>query len=140
MEILLVEDNAADVEIAQESFLECEVPNRVSVVYNGEDAVKFLRHEEPFQSSVPPDIILLDLNLPKKNGHEVLAEIKQDPKLCSIPVIVLTSSRAEEDISKSYELHANCYLTKPGDFDKFISLTKTVVEFWFERVILPKGK
>lgn len=138
--ILLVEDNPADVEITLESFMECSVPNQVHVVNNGVDAVKYLRNEEPFQDSKTPDIILLDLNLPKKNGHEVLNEIKQDSKLCTIPVIILTSSKADEDVHKSYELHANCYVAKPGDFETFISLTKTIENFWMERVILPKGQ
>lgn len=137
VEILLVEDNPADIEIAQESFYECALLNKLNVVDNGEDAMKYLHQELPFNDAVQPDIILLDLNLPKKNGHEVLHEIKQDPHLRKIPVIVLTSSKAEEDIAKSYDLHANCYISKPVDFDKFISLAKTIENFWLEMVILP---
>lgn len=137
--ILLVEDNPADVEIAQESFQECALLNRLNVVNNGEDAVKYLRHEHPYIDSNLPDIILLDLNLPKKNGHEVLLDIKQDPKLRKIPVIILTSSKAEEDIAKSYDLHANCYISKPVDFEQFISLAQTIENFWLKRVILPRG-
>lgn len=137
VEILLVEDNPADIEIAQESFYECSLLNKLNVVDNGEDAIKYLRQELPFKDTVQPDIILLDLNLPKKNGHEVLQEIKQDPNLRKIPVIVLTSSKAEEDIAKSYDLHANCYISKPVDFEKFIALAKTIENFWLEMVILP---
>jgi two-component system, chemotaxis family, response regulator Rcp1 len=115
VEILLVEDNPMDVIVTREALKDGKVCNHLSVVQDGEEAIRFLRREEPYANAPRPDVILLDLNLPKKDGREVLSEIKEDPGLRDIPVIVLTTSKAEEDINKSYQLHANCFITKPVD-------------------------
>lgn len=137
VEILLVEDNPGDVRLTQESFKESKVRNTLHVVRDGVEALAFLRGGGEYADAPRPDLILLDLNLPKKDGREVLAEIKEDPDLKRIPVVVLTISKAEEDILKSYNLHANCYITKPVDLEQFYKIVKAVEEFWFTIVKLP---
>lgn len=137
IEILLVEDNSADVRLTEEALKEGKVLNNLSVVANGVEAIDFLRRKGKYTDSPHPDLILLDLNLPKKNGCEVLGEIKQDPDLKRIPVVVLTISESEEDIMKSYSLHANCYISKPVDLNQFIDVVKSVEDFWLTIVKLP---
>ena len=134
------EDNPGDVRLTREALKEGKVINNLSVVSDGEEAVAFLRREGKFADAPRPDIVLLDLNLPRKDGREVLAEIKSDPLLKHIPVVVLTTSRAEEDILRTYRLHANCYITKPVDLDQFIRVVKSINEFWFSVVKLPSGQ
>jgi two-component system response regulator len=135
--ILLVEDNPGDVRLTREGFKEGKVYNNLYVAEDGEEALALLSHEGKYANIPHPDIILLDLNLPKKDGSEVLSEIKGDPELRKIPVIILTTSRAEEDILKTYNLHANCYITKPVDFDEFIHIAKSIKNFWLSIVKLP---
>ena len=137
IEILLVEDNPADVRLTTEALKEEKLCNNLSVVTDGVEAIAFLRKEGKYAKALRPDLVLLDLNLPKKDGREVLAEIKSDDNLKSIPVVVLTASKAEEDVAKSYKLHANCYITKPVDLKQFIRVAKSVQEFWFTIVKLP---
>jgi chemotaxis family two-component system response regulator Rcp1 len=137
VEILLVEDNPGDVRLTQETLKEFKVLNNLSVVGDGVEAMAFLRHEGRYAKASRPDLILLDLNLPKKDGREVLKEIKLDAQLKRIPVVVLTTSGAEQDILKTYELHANCYITKPVDLDQFIAVIKSIEKFWFTIVRLP---
>jgi chemotaxis family two-component system response regulator Rcp1 len=137
IDILLVEDNPGDVRLTREALKEGKVLNALHVVEDGVQAMEFLRHTGPYARSPHPDIILLDLNLPRMDGREVLAEIKTDPKLRRIPVVILTTSRAEEDIIRSYDLHANCFISKPVDLDQFITVVKSVEEFWFTIVRLP---
>ena len=137
IEILLVEDSPADVLITREALSEAKVINTIHVAENGVEALEFLRRQGRFASAPRPDLILLDLNLPRKNGREVLTEIKDDPELRSIPVVVLTTSRAEEDILKSYHLHANCYVIKPVEFDNFAKAVQSIQNFWFSVVTLP---
>lgn len=138
VEILLVEDNLGDVRLTQEALREAKVRNNLHVVQDGEEALQFLYRRDGYSDAPRPDIILLDLNLPKKNGQEVLAEIKADPCLRRIPVVILTTSKAEEDILKSYDLHANCYVTKPVDFEQFIRVIQSIQEFWLTVVKLPE--
>ena len=137
LEILLVEDNPADVRLTQEAFREGKIHNKLAVVRDGVEAMDFLRRRGKYAGATRPDLILLDLNLPRKDGREVLAEIKSDPELMRIPVVVLTTSRAEMDIIKSYNLHANCYVVKPVDLDQFISVIKSIDNFWLTAVTLP---
>lgn len=137
IEILLVEDNEGDVGLVEEVFQEAKIRNKLYVAEDGEEAMLFLRKEEQFSDVPRPDIILLDLNLPKKDGREVLKEIKEDDNLKRIPVVVLTTSKAEEDILKSYNLHANSYITKPVDFNQFIRVIKSIENFWLDVVKLP---
>ena len=137
VEILLVEDNEPDVELTREALEENKVVNNLSVVSDGQMAMDFLHREPPFESAPRPDLILLDLNLPRKDGREVLAEIKQDDRLRLIPVVVLTTSKAEEDILKSYELQANCYVTKPVMLGQFMEVVKAIDNFWLTIVELP---
>jgi len=137
IEILLVEDNPGDVDLARDALEHGKVNNNLHVVTDGEAAIDFLRHEGSFASSPRPDLILLDLNLPKKDGREVLAEIKVDPGLKRIPVVVLTTSRDEEDVLKSYNLHANCYLAKPIRLDQFFNMVRSIENFWLSIVVLP---
>ena len=137
IEVLLVEDDPGDVLMTQEAFEEHKVRNRLNVVSDGVDALAYLRKEEPFQGAVRPDLILLDLNLPRRDGREVLEEIKKDEELGRIPVVVLTTSSADEDILRSYQLHANAYVTKPVDFDRFIAVIKQIDEFFVSVVKLP---
>lgn len=135
--ILLVEDNPGDARLAQEALNESKLNNQLYHVEDGIEAMDFLNKQEPFADKPTPDLILLDLNLPRKDGREVLAEIKNDKKLRTIPVVILTTSSAEEDILKSYGLHANCYITKPLDLDQFIKVVRSVEDFWLSIVKLP---
>ena len=137
IEILLVEDSPADILIAREALSEAKLFNTIHVAEDGVEALDFLRKQGKFASSPRPDLILLDLNLPRKNGREVLAEIKADNDLRSIPVVVLTTSRAEEDVLRSYDLHANCYVIKPVEFDNFVKAVQSIRHFWFSVVTLP---
>ncbi len=137
IEILLVEDSAGDVRLTKEVLDEASVHNTLQVVQDGVEAMAFLRREGVYADAPAPDLILLDLNLPRKTGHEVLAEIKQDPALKRIPVVVLTTSVAERDILEAYGLHANCYITKPIDLDRFIHVVKSIEDFWLTIVKLP---
>lgn len=137
IEILLVEDNPGDVRLTRETLKETRIINNLSVAEDGEKALAFLRRQGAHAGAPRPDLILLDLNLPKIGGREVLAAIKGDPKLCSIPVVILTTSKAEEDIVKSYELHANCFISKPVEFDGFVKVVKSIEDFWFSVVRLP---
>ncbi len=138
VEILLVEDNPGDVRLTQEAMKEGKMRNNLSVARDGVEAMAFLRQEGEFKDVPRPDVVLLDLNLPKKDGREVLAEIKADPELRRIPVVVLTSSKADEDIASSYDSHANCYVTKPGDLEQFMEVIRSVEGFWVQIVKLPK--
>jgi chemotaxis family two-component system response regulator Rcp1 len=137
IEILLVEDNPGDIRLTQEALTEGKVLNKLSVVENGIEAMAFLRREVHYTDATRPDLILLDLNMPKKDGREVLAEIKEDPDLKRIPVVVLTTSEAEQDVLNSYDLHANCYIAKPVDLDQFVDIVQAIEEFWLSIVILP---
>lgn len=137
IEILLVEDNPGDIRLTIEALKDCKMRNTLYVVEDGEEALSFLYKKGKYTRAPHPDLILLDLNLPKKNGKEVLCEIKENPKLKRIPVVILTTSKAEEDILKTYDLHANCYITKPVDFDQFISVVRKIEDFWFTIVKLP---
>jgi CheY-like chemotaxis protein len=139
IEVLLVEDNPGDVRLMVEALKDAKVNNNLSVANNGETAMEFLRHEGDYSGAPTPDLIMLDLNLPKKDGREVLMEIKEDPDLKHIPVVVITTSGAEEDIIKSYRLHANCYITKPVNFEQFIKVVHSIEEFWLTVVKLPKN-
>lgn len=131
-EVLLVEDSPGDVRLTREALKDSAIPSRLNVVRDGEEALAFLRRQGPFSDAPSPDLILLDLNLPKKDGREVLADIKQDPELKRIPVVVLTTSEAEQDILRAYDLHANCYITKPMDLDEFLETIREIHRFWFE--------
>jgi CheY-like chemotaxis protein len=137
IEILLVEDNPGDADLAREALENGKVLNTLHVVGDGELAMAFLRGEGPYTKAPRPDLILLDLNLPRKDGREVLAEVKSDAGLRCIPVVILTTSKAEEDILKTYDLHANCFITKPIDLDQFIKVVQAIEEFWFTIVKLP---
>jgi two-component system, chemotaxis family, response regulator Rcp1 len=139
IEILLVEDNPGDVRLTVEGLKEGKVRNNLHVARDGVEALEFLRHEGQYANAVRPDLILLDLNLPRKDGREVLTEIKADPRLKTIPVVVLTTSRAEQDILHSYELQANCYITKPVDLDQFITVVQSIEDFWLTVVTLPRA-
>ncbi len=137
MEILMVEDSPSDAFIVKEALKRAGGSSNLHVVPDGVEAMAYLRRQGEYFDAARPDIILLDLNMPRKDGREVLAEVKRDDKLRCIPVIVLTSSNAEQDVSKAYELHANCYITKPTDFSKFKELIKSIEAFWFSNVTLP---
>ncbi len=137
IQILLVEDDPGDVVITREAFAENKVRNHLSVVSDGETAMSFLRRQDGFAEAPRPDLILLDLNLPRKSGHEVLEEIKADPELRPIPVVVLTTSDAEEDVLRSYDLHANAFVTKPVDFECFLRVIRQIDEFFVTVVKLP---
>jgi CheY-like chemotaxis protein len=138
IEILLVEDDPGDVLITSEALEQSKLVNNLHTVENGEEAVAFLRREGTYGDAVRPDLVLLDLNLPRRDGREVLAEIKADPDLRRIPVVVLTTSSAEEDVLRSYDLHANAYITKPVDFARFVDVVRQVDEFFFTVVRLPR--
>jgi two-component system response regulator len=138
IEILLVEDNPGDVELTKEALEGAKVCNRLHVVDDGAKALDFLVKKGEYADVPRPDLILLDLNLPKKDGREVLTQIKADPLLADIPVVVLTTSQAEEDILRAYKLHANCYITKPVDFKQFLVVVKAIEDFWLTVVKLPK--
>jgi CheY-like chemotaxis protein len=140
VEILLVEDSPGDVRLTMEALKEAKVLNNLNVAGDGIEALAFLKREGAHAKAPRPDVILLDLNLPKKDGREVLAEIKADPNLRRIPVVVLTTSRAEEDIIRAYDLHANCYITKPVDFNRFLEVVKSIEQFWLTIVRLPDEK
>jgi CheY-like chemotaxis protein len=137
VEILLIEDNPGDVRLTREAFKEGKVSNNLNVVKDGVEAMTFLRQEKKYADAPRPDVILLDLNLPRKDGREVLAEIKQDPNLKRIPVVILTTSQAEQDILKTYNLYANCYITKPVDLEQFITVVRSIETFWLSIVKLP---
>ena len=137
--VLLVEDNPGDVRLTTEALREGKIPHHLHVVSDGIEAMAFLRREGPYADAPRPDLILLDLNLPKKDGREVLAEIKADENLKRIPVVVLTTSQAEEDILRTYELHANCYVTKPVDLQQFIAVIRAIEEYWLATARLPVG-
>ena len=137
IEILLVEDNPGDARLTQEALREGKIRNNLHHARDGVEALAFLKREGEFVKAPKPDLVLLDLNLPRKDGREVLAEMKQDPRLRTIPVVVLTTSEAENDIVRSYELHANCYITKPVGLEQFISIVREIESFWLAVVTLP---
>ena len=137
IEILLVEDNPSDALLMEEALLEGRLRSNLSIVRNGDEALDFLYRRGPFRASPRPDLIMLDLNLPKRDGREVLKEVKSDQDLRSIPVVVITTSRSEEDITKSYNLHANCYVTKPVRLNAFFEVMRKIEDFWFITVKLP---
>jgi CheY-like chemotaxis protein len=137
VEILLVEDNPGDVRLTREALKEGKIRNNLNVVGDGVEALRYLRREGQYAESTRPDLILLDLNLPKMDGREVLEAVKADPSLRLIPIVVLTSSAAEQDIVRAYDLHANCYVSKPVDLDQFIHVVKSIEDFWFSIVKLP---
>jgi len=137
IEILMVEDNPGDVELVVESLQNGKLSNQLHVVSDGEEALTFLHRQGTHANAPRPDLILLDLNLPKKGGGKVLAEIKADERLRAIPVVVLTTSKSEEDVLRSYQLNANCYVAKPVDFHQFEKIVRAIREFWFSIVILP---
>ena len=139
IEILLVEDNPGDVLLTREALKESKVLNNLHVAADGDEALAFLYKEGEYASAPRPDLILLDLNLPRRGGREVLGEIKEDTQLRSIPVVILTTSTDEEDVWKSYQLHANCYITKPIDLDQFVKVVRSVEDFWLSIVRLPKS-
>ena len=134
--ILLVEDNPGDVRLTQEALKDSKMLNNLSVVADGVEAMAYLRQEREYAAAARPDLILLDLNLPKKDGREVLEEIKSDPALRCIPVVILTTSKAEQDILRAYDLHANCYVTKPVDLEQFITVVQSIEEFWLTIVTM----
>lgn len=138
-DFLLVEDNPGDVRLTQEALKSHKVQNNLHVAIDGEEAMAFLHRQGKYANAPRPDIILLDLNLPKKDGREVLAEIKSDPNLKTIPVVIITSSEAEQDVIKSYNLNANCYVTKPVNLDQFIKVVQSVNDFWLTIVKLPSS-
>ena len=139
IEVLLVDDSAADVRLTQEAFKEWHVPNHLNVVRDGLAALDFLHKEGTYSDAPRPDLVLLDLNLPCKNGKEVLKEIKTDPQLRRIPVMIMSSSRADSDLNKAYDLHANCYITKPVALDEFFNMMRSIEEFWVHVASLPSA-
>ena len=140
VEILLVEDNPGDERLTREALKEGKVYSNLHWVKDGVEALEFLRKQGKYAGKPRPDIVLLDLNLPKKDGREVLQEIKNDDALKRIPVVILTTSKAEEDVLKTYNLHANCYVTKPVDLDRFITVVRSIEDFWFTVVRLPSDR
>lgn len=139
VDILLVEDNPGDARLTREALANSAMPNTLYDVRDGEQALAFLRHQAPYASMPTPQLVLLDLNLPRRDGREVLEDMKRDPALQHIPVVVLTSSEAEEDILRSYRLHANCFVTKPVDLDDLSRVIEGIGQFWFNLVKLPPG-
>jgi two-component system, chemotaxis family, response regulator Rcp1 len=139
IDILLIEDNPGDVCLTHEALRFGKVKNNLTVIDNGADAMALLRREGRYRNTQRPDLVLLDLNIPRLSGMEVLKEIKTDPRLKIIPVVILTTSQSEEDIIRAYNLNANCYITKPVDLEQFLKVVKTIEEFWFTIVKLPKG-
>jgi CheY-like chemotaxis protein len=139
VEILLVEDNPGDVRLTLEIFKEAKLANKITAVEDGVEAMAYLRREGRYANAARPDVILLDLNLPRMDGREVLEKIKRDEDLRSIPVVILTTSRAEEDILRSYNSHANCYITKPVDLGQFMKVVESIEDFWLTVVKLPRG-
>ncbi|ANB17564.1 response regulator [Dokdonella koreensis] len=137
VEILLIEDNEGDVRLTREALKDGRLRNRLNVVSDGEQALAYLRRQAPFEDAPRPDLILLDLNLPRLDGREVLAAVKNDPQLKQIPVCVLTSSRAERDLLRAYDLHANCFITKPVEFEEFMHVVRSIENFWLTIVVLP---
>jgi CheY-like chemotaxis protein len=137
IEVLLVEDDPGDVLMTQEAFADYKIANRLTVVTNGEDAVAYMRKQGRYAGVPTPDLVLLDLNLPRRDGREVLREIKEDPELRRVPVVVLTTSEAEEDVLASYNLHANAYVRKPVDFDQFVAAVRAIDDFFITVVRLP---
>ncbi len=137
IEILLVEDNPGDIRLTREALRDGKIYNNLYVARDGVEAMAFLHKTGQYAQSPRPDLILLDLNLPRKDGHEVLAEVKSDENLRRIPVVILTTSQAEEDIIKTYDLHVNCYITKPVDLDQFVKIVKSIEDFWLTIVKLP---
>ena len=140
VDILLVEDNLGDVRLTQEALKDAKVLNNLWVVSDGVEAMAFLNREAEYVAAPRPDVILLDLNLPKKDGREVLAEIKRDTSLRRIPVVILTTSSADQDILKAYDLHANCYITKPVDLEQFIKVVRSIEDFWLTIVTFPHSE
>ena len=140
IEIMLVEDNLGDVRLTKEALHDAKVYNNMVVAADGLEALRILRQEGPYSGSPRPDLILLDLNLPRMNGFEVLDVIKADPELKRIPVVILTTSQAEQDIVRGYDLHANAFVTKPVDLEQFIKVIKSIEDFWLEIVKLPRGR
>ena len=140
IEILLVEDNQADVRLTIKAFQRGNLHNKLYAVEDGEQALAFLRREGPYHNAARPDLILMDLNMPNMDGREALAEIKNDPDLMTIPVIMLTTSESEQDILQSYRLHANCYITKPVTLERFMDVISVIEEFWIKIVKLPTGE
>jgi two-component system, chemotaxis family, response regulator Rcp1 len=137
LQVLMVEDNPADVRLTREVFKEGKIMSTLNVVKDGVEAMAFLRRQRPYSRVRKPDLVLLNLNLPRMDGREVLSEVKTDPDLRRIPVVILTTSRAEEDVVKSYNLHANCYVVKPVDLDQFIGMIRLIERFWLMAVTLP---
>ena len=137
IEILMVEDNEGDVYMTTEAFKNAKIANHLSVTRDGAEAMDFLRHQGQFASAPRPDLILLDLNLPGRDGRQILSDIRADPALATIPVVILTSSKAEKDIVQSYQLHANCYIVKPVDFDALLQVVRAIESFWLTVVRLP---
>lgn len=140
IELLLVEDNEPDVRLTIEALREAKVKNRLWVAEDGVEALEFLRHQGRHADAPRPDLILLDLNLPRKDGRAVLEEIKADESLKRIPVVVMTTSKSEEDVLRAYDLHANCYVTKPVDFNRFMEVVRTIEQFWLTVVRLPEER
>jgi len=140
IQILLVEDSPSDAKLTLAALKMAKVVNQVSHVEDGVEAMEFLRHQGKFTKAERPDLILLDLNLPRKDGREVLEEMKADPDFQMIPVVILTTSQAEQDIIRSYKLHANCYITKPVNFDRFLEVVQSIENFWLTVVALPPNK
>ena len=139
IEILLIEDNPGDVRLTVEIFKDAKIRNTVTTVQDGVEAIEYLHNQGKYANAVRPDLILLDLNLPRKDGREVLAEIKKDEQLMRIPVVILTISKDAQDIVKTYGLHANCYITKPVDLNQFIKVVTSIEDFWLSVVKLPPG-
>jgi len=137
IEILLVDDNPADVRLAKEAMKDAKVWNRIYEAYDGDQAMAFLNKQDDYSDAPTPDLVILDLNMPRKDGREVLAEMRADERFTHIPVVILTTSAAEEDVMKSYGLHANCYVVKPFDLHSFIEVVKAIEEFWLCMVMLP---
>jgi chemotaxis family two-component system response regulator Rcp1 len=137
MDILMVEDNPGDVRLAREALKDSPIPNEITVVRDGEEALSFLRQEGSYASALRPDLIVLDLNLPKKDGREVLGEIKSDDRLKRIPVAILTTSNASQDLTRAYDLHANCYVIKPVGLEEYMSAVRSIQSFWASVVKLP---
>lgn len=140
IDVLLVEDNIGDIRLTEEAIKESKLKINLHYVMDGVEAVSYLKKEEKYKNEPTPDLIILDLNMPKKNGLQVLSEIKEDPKLKKIPVIILTVSKSESDVLQSYEHHANSYITKPLDLEKFVEIVKVIDNFWFSIVTLPPKK
>ena len=140
IELLLVEDSEPDVRLTVEALHEAKVKNRLSVVEDGVEAMDFLLRRNGYEQAPRPDLIFLDLNLPRKDGRQVLSEIKSDPSLKRIPVVILTTSKDEEDVLRAYDQHANCYITKPVDFNRFLEVVKSIEQFWLTVVRLPEEK